>query len=95
MRKKSQKHRFALKVAKLPDGGGRYLRGEFFRTTARHLISLADQVANQSMLQNDGFRSLIDLSPTQPQKEIPTPLPTLVGGVEGNERSLFVGFQEY
>ena len=53
-------------------------------------VPSADQAANQSMLQDRGFRSLI--SPIQPQREIPTPLPTLVGGVDGNQRSLSDGF---
>ena len=41
---------------------------------------------NQSNIQDRGLRSLIDLSPIQPQREIPTLLPTLVGGVEENQR---------
>ena len=36
------------------------------------LVPSADQVINQSMIQDRGFRSLIDLSPIQPQREIPT-----------------------
>ena len=47
-----------------------------------------DQGMNQSNIQDRGLRSLIDLSPIQPQREIPTLLPTLVGGVEENQRSL-------
>ena len=51
-----------------------------------------NQDMNQSNIQDGGFRSLIDLSPIQPQREIPTLLPTLVGGVEGNQRSPSDGF---
>ena len=47
---------------------------------------------NQSNIQDRGLRSLIDLSPIQPQRDIPTLLPTLVGGVEGNQRSFSDGF---
>ena len=45
------------------------------------------QGAIQSNLQDRGLRSLIDLSPIQQQREIPTPLPTLIGEVEGNQRN--------
>ena len=47
------------------------------------LVPSVDQDMNQSNIQDRGLRSLIDLSPIQPQREIPTLLPTLVGGVEG------------
>ena len=51
------------------------------------LVPSVDQDMNQSNIQDRGLRSLIDLSSIQPQREVPTPLPTLVGGVEGNQRS--------
>ena len=55
-------------------------------------VPSADQPIKQSMLQDRGSRSLIDLSPIQPQREIPTPLPTLIDGVAGNQRNLSEGF---
>ena len=55
------------------------------------LVPSMDQ-ENQSSLQDRGLRSLIDLSPIQPQREIPTILPTLVGGIEDNQRNLSDGF---
>ena len=47
---------------------------------------------NQSNIQERGLRSLIDLSPIQPQREVPTPLPTLVRGVEVSQRNPSDGF---
>ena len=55
-------------------------------------VPSADQPINQSMIQDRPCGSLIDLSPVQPQREVPTPLPTLIGGVEGNRRNLSEGF---
>ena len=55
-------------------------------------VPSVDQPIKQSMLQDRGFRSLIDLSPIQPHREIPTPLPTLIDGVAGNQRNLSEGF---
>ena len=51
------------------------------------LVPSVDQGVIQSSSQDRGFRSLIDLSPIQPQRDIPTPLPTLIGGVEGNQKN--------
>ena len=56
------------------------------------LMPSADQVMNQSNLSDRGFRSLIDLSPIQQQREIVTPPPTVVGSVEANQRNLSEGF---
>ena len=56
------------------------------------LVPSVDQEMNQSNIQDRGIKSLIDLSPIQPQREIPTLLPTLVGGIEGNQRSPSDGF---
>ena len=55
-------------------------------------VPSADQAANQSMLQDRGFRSLIDLSPIQQQREIVTPLPTVLGSIAANQRNLSEGF---
>ena len=55
-------------------------------------VPSVDQPMKQSMLQDRGFRSLIDLSPIQPHRETPTPLPTLIDGVAGNQRNLSEGF---
>ena len=52
------------------------------------LVPSLDQDVNQSNIQDRSLRSLIDLSPIQPQREIPTLLPTLGGGVDGSQRSL-------
>ena len=52
----------------------------------------ADQAINRSNLQDRVFRSLIDLSPIQQQREIFTPPPTTVGSVEANQRNLSEGF---
>ena len=58
------------------------------------LVPSVDQRVNQSNLQERSLdhRSLIDLSPLQPQKEVPTLLPALGGGVEVNQRSRSDGF---
>ena len=56
------------------------------------LVPSVDQDVNQSNLQERSLRSLIDLSPIQPQREVPTLLPTLGGGVEVNQRSRSDGF---
>ena len=40
------------------------------------LVPSVNQDMNQSNIQDRGLRSLIDLSPIQPQREIPTILPT-------------------
>ena len=56
------------------------------------LVPSVDQDVNQSNLQEKSLRSLIDLSPIQPQREVPTLLPTLGGGVEANQRSRSDGF---
>ena len=56
------------------------------------LMPSVDQDMNQSNIQDRGLRSLIDLSPIQPQREVPTLLPTLVGGVERSQRGLSDGF---
>ena len=56
------------------------------------LVPSVDQDMNQSNIQDRGLRSLIDLSPIQQQREVSTLLPTLVGGVERNQRSLSDGF---
>ena len=56
------------------------------------LVPSVDQEVNQSNLQERSLRSLIDLSPIQPHREIPTLLPTLGGGIEESQRSRSDGF---
>ena len=51
------------------------------------LVPPGDQEVNQSNLQERSLRSLIDLSPIQPHREIPTLLPTVGGGIEESQRS--------
>ena len=55
------------------------------------LMPSVDQDMNQSNIQDRGLGSLIDLSPIQPQREVPALLPTLVGGVERSQRGLSDG----
>ena len=56
------------------------------------LVPSMDQDRDQLNLQDRDLRSLIDLSPIQPQREFPTPLPTLVGVGEPNQVTLSDGF---
>ena len=56
------------------------------------LVPSGDQEVNQSNLQERSLRSLIDLSPIQPHREIPTLLPTVGGGIEESQRSRSDGF---
>ena len=51
------------------------------------LVPSVDQDVNQSNIQDRSFRSSIDPSPIQPQREIPTLLPTLGGGVDASQKS--------
>ena len=64
---------------------------EIFHDSAEQstlLVPSLDQDANQSNIQDRSFRSSIDLSPIQPQREIPTLIPTVGGGVDGSQRNL-------
>ena len=53
------------------------------------LVPSGDQGVIQLNAQDRSIRSLIDLSPIQPQREIPTSLPTLTESAEGNQRNSF------
>ena len=57
------------------------------------LVPSVDQGVIQSSSQDGGFRSLIDLSPIQPQRDIQTLRPTLIGSVEGNQKKSSETFQ--
>ena len=56
------------------------------------LVPSVDQDMNQSNIQERGLRSLIDLSPIQPHRELPTPSANLVSGVEASQRNPSNGF---
>ena len=63
---------------------------EIFHDPAKHstlLVPSVDQDVNQSNIQDRSPRSLIDLSPIQPQREIPTFLPTSGGVINVSQRS--------
>ena len=56
------------------------------------IVPTEDPAVDRSGLQDRVFRSLIDLSPVQHQREIPTPPPTMNGGVETPQRNHVEGF---
>ena len=56
------------------------------------IVPTEDPAIDRSGLQERVFRSLIDLTPIQHQREIPTPPPTVNGDVETPERNHVEGF---
>ena len=56
------------------------------------IVPTEDPVIERSSLQDRVFRSLIDLTPIQHQREIPTPPPTVNGVVGTPPRNYVEGF---